>query len=252
MSKTLIWILGAVLLGVVGTLFYADSLIKTAMEKAIPHVTGTDASVGSVSFSLLKGEGTITDFVIYNPEGFKTDHLISVGKLSFGIDTASLLSPTIVVTHVLVDAPSVIYEFKKGGSNLDVVKRHVDSLASKKGSAAPATEEKPATDEEGGKNLIIRLFELKDASLAAGIVGKKVTMKLPDIRMEDIGAEKEEGASPTEVFGDIMKEFTASIQKAVANNPAIQGLKDAGEKAVEGLKEGAKKAADKLKGLFGQ
>lgn len=56
---------------------------------------------------------------IGNPEGFRTDHGLEADTIEIAIGPASIAQDLIVLHKMLIDAPHIIHETGKSGSNLD-------------------------------------------------------------------------------------------------------------------------------------
>jgi hypothetical protein len=116
---------------------------------------------------------------------------------------------------------------------------------------------------------VIEDFQFNNAQVHATITalgGKKVTLPLPSIQMQDIGKDTG-GANIKEVVSEVFGAVSDAIVKAIASSGDLAGdalkgagdltgdtLKGAGD-AVKGTTDAAKGAADSLKkgigGLFG-
>jgi len=272
MKKVLIGLVVVIIVAGVGiwyTLGNLDSIIKAAIEKYGSEATRTQVSLSRVDLKLKEGSAALNGFRMGNPDGFKTDKAMSFGTVSVKVDTSSLTSDVIVIKEVVIAAPDIIYESGDGGSNFDVIQKNVDAYAKSLGAGG---EKKEASSEEGGKKIIIENLYVRDGKVALNsplLLGKTVTVPLPDIHMKDIGKE-EKGASPGEVASKLMDEITGKIAGVGKQglDSAVKMAKDAMEgakKMMEGAGDGAKKMMDdsgagnavddatkSIKGLFGK
>jgi hypothetical protein len=265
MKKMLIGVAIVAVLAIGGVVYFAsniDSIIKAAVEKFGSEATKTEVTLSSVDLSLDSGAASLNGFRMGNPAGFKTDKAMSFGKVSIKIDTGSLTSDVIVIKEVVIAGPDITYESGDGGSNFDVIQKNVDAYAKSLGAGGGAGDKKSAK-EEGGKKIIIEHLYVRDGKVALNsplLLGKTVSVPLPDIHLKDIG-KKEKGATPAQVAGKLMDEITGSIAGVGKDGleSAAKLAKDAMEgakKMLEGAGSGAGSAVDgatkSLKGLFGK
>ena len=232
-----------------------DSIVKAAIEKYGSEVTQTKVGVGGVKIGLTDGKGSISNLKIANPKGFNADYLFQMDTISVQLNTKKLSAELIVVTQILLDGPSVIYELAKGGSNVDKIKSNVEQFASGESSG----------ESSAGPKLIIENLIIKngDVQVTSNMVkGKTLSTKLPAIHMRDIGKSKG-GATPAEVAEEIIAVLTKQIGAAAGKldlrslmdeemlKKLGQGkIKDVEGKAMEKLKDMGGDAGQKLKKLF--
>ena len=79
-----------VVIGLGAVWFYMDQIIKEAVVRAGPEVTGTEVSLDSASLSLINGSGSLTGLKVANPEGYKSPEAFSLGAISMKVDTDSI------------------------------------------------------------------------------------------------------------------------------------------------------------------
>lgn len=264
MKKMLIGVAIVAVLAIGGVVYFAsniDSIIKAAVEKFGSEATKTEVTLSSVDLSLDSGAAALNGFRMGNPAGFKTDKAMSFGKVSIKIDTASLTSDVILIKEVIIAGPDITYESGDGGSNFDVIQKNVDAYAKSLG--AGGGDNKPDSDAEGGKKIIIEHLYVRDGKVALNsplLLGKTVSVPLPEIHLKDIG-KKKKGASPGEVASQLMDEITGSVAGAgkagVASAAKMaKEAMDGAKKMLEGAGSGAGSAVDgatkSLKGLFGK
>lgn len=256
MKKVLIAVV-VLLVIVVGAVIYLgsnlDSIVKAGVEKYGPRFTGTEVRLGSVNSSLMGGEVTINDFLLGNPQGFKTPHAFKVQSVSVSVDPESVMSDVVHVREVVIEAPDIIYEMGKGSSNLQQIQKNIAQAAGQK---APS-EQQPAPAEEGGKKVVIDHLYVRNAKAALSaemLGGKVVPVPVPDLHLTDIG-KKSNGATLAEASKQVMDAITNSVTSAVGKID-LKGLSEDAKKMLEGAGKGAgeqmKGIEDKLKGLFGK
>jgi hypothetical protein len=231
MPRTLLVGVAIVAVAIVGALWWVyasrDSLVKQAIERFGPAITGVSVAVASVKLEPLDGRGEIRRLEVGNPPGYKAPRALTLGEIRLAIDPASLTSNPVRIKEISLDSPAVTYEVGAGGDNLSAIQKHIDSQLAKLGSGAKDKSSSP------GRRFVIDHVYVRNAKVSyAGAV----TLSMPDLHLRDVG-KKSNGASAAEVTSEIWTAVTRS-----ATRLAPQALK--------GVQEGAKGAVDKLRGLF--
>lgn len=226
-----------------------DPIVKYGLEEYGPKFLGAPVTVQKVNFSVLKMRFELNDLVVGNPEGYNTDNAISVGRIFVKVRMKSLLTKTIEVNQILVEAPEITYEVGLGNSNIGTLLENVEK-------ATGSEEEKPEEEEEkvddgSGTKVVIDEVKVTDGKirLSAKILqGLAAPVPLPTITLNDIGKEKE-GASIVEATGEMLKGiFTGVIDCGKSAFSAVgDGVKSVGE----AIGNGASKAVDSIKNIFG-
>jgi uncharacterized protein involved in outer membrane biogenesis len=99
--------------------------------------------------------------VIGNPAGFATPHAFSLGTVSLKLDIASLTGDVILIKEISVVKPDITYEYKSGGSNLNVIQRNAEKFVAEK--AGGKDDKNDGKDKGPGRKLIIEQVYIKDA-----------------------------------------------------------------------------------------
>lgn len=253
-KKVIIGVVALIVLIGVAMLFFVsslDSIVQTAIEEVGTKTTKTQVKVDGVSISLGDAQGALKGLSVANPAGFSSNKAISLGQIKVKLDAETLTSDTIVIKEIVIDKPSVNYEFGKEGSNFDVIKKNVA------GGGGSSTSE---SSESAGPKLIIENLYINDGTIAVTSAltgGKPLSAPLPKIHLKDIG-KKSGGASAEEVAQQVISSLTKGVGSAVGKLD-LSKLKDVGaalkEKAggsTEKVKESLGGAGDQLKGLFGK
>ena len=236
-------VLVVVLLAAVLTLpMTIGPIVKTAASVGGPKALGVPVSVGDVKLSPLAGSLTISQVKVGNPQGYSDKDAFAVEKVEIGLNLKSLMSDTIVVKKIQVDAPAIVFESKDGKSNFDTML----------GNAKKSSEEEKAkkTDEKkAGKKVVIEEFSLNNAkvSYASGLtMGKALTIPLPSVTVRDIG-KKSGGTSFVDALTEIMNGILNGLTQAVTG---VTGAAGDMLKSLSGsASDTAKGATDSLKNV---
>jgi hypothetical protein len=268
--KKILSIVGVVILVLIVVLvMFLGNIIKAGIETAGPKIAGVPITVEKVRVNPLTGMVHVKALIIGNPEGFKTESLMELGEFKLDIALGSLLTDTIVIKRILIDAPEITYEKALRSSNISTL---LDNLAPEKPKEDVADE--PKDKKAPAKKVVIEDFQLNDAKAHVTITalgGKKMTLPLPSIKMQDIGKDTG-GTNIKEVISEVFGSISDAVVKAIASSGDFAGdaLKDASGMAGDAAKgvggavkdaggsatDAAKGAADSLKkgigGLFGK
>ena len=201
-----------------------NPIIKDSVETYGSEITKVAVKLNEVDISPWSGEGKLAGLTVGNPKGYQTDNAFSLDVVSIKLDTSSVTGDTVIIHEIVIAAPQVTYELGPGGSNIDVIRKNVDSFMG--GGGKPSGE---AKSEDGGTKIIIENLIIRDGNIsvsAALLQGKKLSVPLPGIHLKDIGKDQG-GASPGEVVDQIMASVTEGATKAVGSLDISGLLKDA-------------------------
>ena len=119
--KGLLWLLGGLLafiLVAVLTLPFWINPVGTSLAGAIvPVFTGTAFNLERLNLNPYTGKLLVSGVRLANPEGYAETNAFALGSLSVDVEVSSLLSDTIHVRDVTVDAPFASYVLDAQGSN---------------------------------------------------------------------------------------------------------------------------------------
>jgi hypothetical protein len=240
-----------------------DSLVRAAVEKYGSEITRTEVRLDEAVISATSGQGVLRGLKMGNPKGFKSDTAFRLGEVRVRIDIESLGRDTVVIKEILVVAPEITYELGPDGSNIDAIRRNVDSYI---GARAPDGGTRKGGGEQE-KKLVIEDLYVRGGRVgvsATALEGKTLSATLPDIHLTGIGKDKG-GATPAEVLDRVIGAVGQGAGKAVASlglgkmldaaKEQAAGATEALEKGTAGAKDlldkGAKDAGGTLKKLFG-
>ncbi len=231
MTKWIAALVLVILLLVAGGLFYLyqslDGIVKAAIENYGSRAVGTAVTVQGVQISLRDGEGVITGLKVANPEGFDGPTALETGLIRIRVDGAAIRQRPLRVTQISVESAAINYQPRRGGGNLEVLKRNIESYVSalKKGGAK--------ADSEGQPKLVIQDLTVREASVDLQIPVFKIrrTLKLPEIRLANLG-ESGSGIPPGEVARIIIDGILRQVLQSTRSD-----LKDALKLGGEGLKD---------------
>ena len=208
--KRLIGIGGGVLVLAAIAVFFLysslDTIITSAIEKFGSEITQTQVTLKETKISATDGKGALRGFRMTNPANFKTDSSVEFDEISMTLDIKTITEDIIVVKDITIASPMITYEHSSGGSNIDAIKKNVDSYL---GAGTGSSEKKSSGGDsgDGGKKLIIEKLSILNgkANVSAAILqGKAMSVDLPNIVLKDIGKSKG-GATPGEVASKVVE-----------------------------------------------
>jgi len=237
----LLFVLLAVGLG--GYLFLGDMLGRAtvaAVNKYGPPLTGTQVTLGSAHVSPFTGGGWLKRLFVGNPTGFKTPKAFSVERIAIKVKPLSLVSDTIDIQEVAVEAPEFVFETKILSSNLGTI---LDNLEKSTGDSAQASQ-----DSGSGKKIIIRHFVLDGAKVTVAVGNTSLVLPLARLELNDIGVAKG-GVTPAEATAEILPQVLKMVTQT-----AIAALGDRAfrDKAVDFGKELGTAAQDLINQVRGK
>lgn len=234
-----------------------DSTIKKAVEDGGSYALKVPVKLEEVSLSLLGGRASLRGFSVDNPEGFKTEHAISIEEVSTEIKLSSLGSRVIEVPSLVLRRPRITIETKALGIKGSNVKRLMENLqetmekhgvSGGKPAGKPAPKAEPAGEPQHykvGRILITdATLSLADTHLTGG---REAPVTVKQIDVPNLSTEM--------TVGQIIEVSLRAIVNAAAKQPGRVGelaaklsggalLKAAGD--VKNLGEGALKGIKKV------
>jgi len=260
MKKVMIGLI-ALLIVVAGGLFYVfsslDSIVKDAIQTYGSQATKTVVSVDAVKITLQSGEGAISGLNVGNVKGFSEPNIFQLGLISTKIDTATMTKNPIVIDTLTIRDPAVFYEINAAGvSNVDVLKKNLGVSSSKKSAASK-------DKGDGATKMIIRKLVVEGGKAKvsiAGLGGQSRSVKLPAIRLTDVG-KKSGGMTALEVAQVLSKAMLKNVKGSVARIGVNQYLGKSADAFKKGAMDRIGGAATKgvpanmggaLKGMLGQ
>ena len=192
--------------------------IRAGVTEGLAEVTGTDVRVGAIRLSPFTGKGSLSDLVIGNPDGFRSEHLLRCANISIDIEPLSLFSDALVINSIAIDAPNLIYEAAPGGNNISRLSRNAGAGRDDTPAALPPAEEptrEVTAQSESKRTVILYSITVSNAQLSlsgAQAGGSGLTLPLPDIELTDIGVQ-EGGMELRAVAELIMSRLESEIAK---------------------------------------
>jgi hypothetical protein len=196
-------VLVVVVVAVIGVVMI-DRIAKHGVEQGGSYAMGVTTKLDGIHVGLLSGSVSLDGLSVENPEGFKADHFLKLGDGSVEVSLGSLMGDTVEVPSLKLNHIDIALEKDKGKANYDVI---LENLAKVTGSDA-----EPAPDEAEGKKFVIRELIITDVNVKAEVIGgMSVPVKVPEIRLTDIGTESDKGVLLKDLSGIIVTAILATV-----------------------------------------
>jgi hypothetical protein len=82
-------------------------------------MTQTNVSLSEVDIELTSGKGALRGFSVTNPKGFSDDDAFKFDEVAVTLDISTVRSDPVVIKEIVIQGPSIVYQFGDNGSNLD-------------------------------------------------------------------------------------------------------------------------------------
>jgi len=262
----------AAVLGLIAILalvsMFAGTIIKQALEKMLPEITGTPVKVGEIGYSLLGGSASITDFAIMNPSDFGTGHAFKTDKISVEVSLPSLLSDKITIKKIAIDGIQINFQQSLTTNNFAIIKGNIDKFIAEKtpktkdaGQETAAAPSEPKSKEETktpSKKVVIKTLDITKGKISANTTLDSkagVTLVFPDIHMKDIGeSSKGDGVSMEQAIKEIYAAITNGVAQSLKGSSIKLdpgALKNLDKETLKNIDpETTDKVVDKIKSLF--
>ena len=263
--KILIGVVVCLVVLVAVLLLSIDSIVKTALEKGASAILQAETTVKAVDVGMASGSAKIEGLKIANPKDYLPGDFFELGKIDVGLKVSSLLSDTVQVDRIVIEAPVIRLKQRGFESNLQAILRAASGEGAAPAEGAPAKEAPKA--EAKGKKFKIGVIEITDAQIEYRIgEAPAVRAPLPYIKLTELSNADGSPMMLKDVIFQIFSAMAKSAGSALKGLPgdvkgalgSAAGVGEVGVKkavegttqAVKGAGEAVKGAGDALKGLF--
>lgn len=222
-----------------------DSIVKAAVERMGSQMTQTQVRLNEADIGATSGKGALRGLSVANPQGYKTETAFALGEIRLALDYASLRGDVVTIRELAIIGPQVTYEIGPGGSNIDVIRKNIDSYTraqgGQPGSAKPtpasAPQPAPKNDEKETKLIIESLLiQGGKVTVSAPMVlqNRNPNTSLPDIKLSNLGKAKG-GATPAEIVDEVMRVLEQQVLASVGKLDAGAALEAARKQGLGAL-----------------
>lgn len=219
--------------------FFIGSIIKTGVETVGPKVAKVPIKLDGANLSLLGGSGGMSGLVVGNPEGYKSESAIKVGKVNLAVVPGSVLADKLVIKSIEVRSPEITLEGGLTENNLTKIQKNIQEFVGA-GGGKKADGGGDKGDQGASKKLQVDDFLISGARVNAVVLGKSITVPIPDIHFTNLGQGPEgitAGDLMTKAFNDVITEALSAVAKSAtgAVGDAAKGATDSLNKATKGI-----------------
>jgi hypothetical protein len=213
MKKVLIGLVALVVVGVGAIWLFVNEIVGTAIERGATYALGVETRVGFVRLALLTADFRMSGFRIANPSGFDESHFLRMRRATIDVDPGTVQQDVVVVKHFALDGIEVALEREGKQTNYGVILDNVKRFESETPPGGT-----PPPEAADGKRFIVNRLVITDvlakvewSQLAADQTG--ITVAIPQIELEDIGAHNAQGVAMAELSNIILKAILGSIAR---------------------------------------
>ncbi|BFM05469.1 hypothetical protein [Halioxenophilus aromaticivorans] len=244
-------ILVVLLLLAVGGYFLAknlNGLVERAVEDFGSQVTETQVELGAadITLDMNQGRGELQNLTIANPKGFSNANLLTVGKVALAIEPKSVLKDVIVIDEITLSGVNILAE------HTGVADTNLQALLNNIQSQAGTSSEPEATEETGGKEVLLAVKKIDFADNSMSLKSEKLgnyDLKIPSFTVTDLGS-AENGLTPEQLAAAAIKPLLDRAKRQVEEK-VQDGIEDkAKEKLMEHLDDDQKEKLEGLKSLL--
>ncbi len=218
-----------IIIAVVAVGFSLDRIVKVGVERVGSKLTGVEVKVDSVGISVFSGKGTVKEFVVGNPAGFKSPFAMKVGQASLELEPKSVFADKVIIKSINLEGPEITLEFNSlnpRDNNLTKILSNVEGEKSS-GEVASSSPKAPAQPAQGATQqtkesrklevdeFVITGAKIHVSSQLAG--GELAAQTIPDIRLQDLG-KGPEGITPADLAQKVLEALENAAAKAAAGS----------------------------------
>jgi hypothetical protein len=261
MRRLSTWLLRGIvglLLAAVVLLVIAYMLLGRIVEKAIetagPLVTKCPVTVDRVDLRPLAGRLRIVNFVVGNPEGFKTAHALKIEEIRVSMEPRTVFSDLVHVREVIVNNPQVTYEIGLRRTNIGTIQSTVEAFV--RSVAGEPEAGKPNQSTGSTRRVVIDSVKVENGQINfSGTIlqGGALPIPLPTIEMSNVG--QGQPVSGPRAAAEILDRIFGGVLASVGQSgkAVLDAAKDLGE-SVKGtggeLKKGVGGALSGIRGIL--
>ncbi len=215
-GKVIVGILLATIVVLAIVLLNLDRIVKTQVERDLATSLQTTASISKLRFNPLRGRVTMQGVTIANPPGFSAPNLLTIQQMQVQVKLASLLTKTLTIPRLAIQAIEVTFEQQQLRNNLVV--------------AMSKLEDTQTQLDRGDRRFQINTVTIQGttATISASLLGQKpaqLAIELPDFTLQNVTSENVNGMVLSEVIRALfIRIFNAILQEGANNLPNLTNL----------------------------
>lgn len=212
--KAVIALVVVLIVGFIAATFVVNGMTRSAVEQRTGEALGSPAHLNSARVGLFTGNYQLGTLDVNNPEGFDSPILLRVKSTDGGIRLGTLFADVVEVPRLTLTDIEATLERRNGRANYDIVLQSIGQ-----------SEQTP----DEGRRYIIRELLLQNVVITVDLapdtqIGDltRMTVRIPEMRLTDIGTEMDRGVAMQEVAGVLFKAImTAFLENAGEQIPGL-------------------------------
>jgi hypothetical protein len=166
----------------------------------------TAVEVEDSALDLARRQAILSNLRVANPQGFHGEHALAVERVVVTVAPATLRSDPVVLKEVVVEGPTLLYEFAANDNNIAVIRRAIEAKIA-------AQEKEPLNGEARHARLVVerlRVTHGKVRIVSQFLGGQELTASLSDVQVDSIGATM--GTSVARVVEEVLATLTRGVR----------------------------------------
>ena len=223
--KFLFWTLVVLVVFVLALPLWIGPVATTVANKTVPGIVKTDFHLGNFGLNPYTGACRVGDLQLANPEGFPRENCLELGILKVNLDVPTVWTKKIHVEEITLDGLTVATtvtgaNFKQIAANASGEAEEIEAARATGGEAAAQQKEAKILDGQRAKaeqkseeapHVVIDRLTLKNVVVKLN----GLSIPVPTLTFEGIGADKEEGASLMDAGQEIYNKVMAAAGSLV-------------------------------------
>lgn len=126
--KLAVGVVVLLLVAVVAVFLFVDAIAKGAIERGATYALGVQTTLGSADVGITSGEFGMKGLRVANPEGFASDHFMTLGSGVVAVSLGTLRQDVVELPLLALSGIDLRLEKKGALSNYKVIVDHLKSL----------------------------------------------------------------------------------------------------------------------------
>jgi len=218
---------------IIGVLFAAGILFYTlfspgialrAARSAGSSALGLKTDIEDIRFSLLRGSADINEISISNLEGFDAESIMTAESIKVLFEPLSFFTGSIKINEIKVSGVDIFIQQKENSNNIIQFSSRLSSGVGRENA-------------HSRKSVSAELVEIEGIVIHVDAEGRKSTLRMEPVILENISTSSGAGGIAARVFGaaaaGALKQSAGAAVEKIISSGAGADLKEAFKKALE-------------------
>jgi hypothetical protein len=180
--------------------------VARTVEERGSELMETAVEVEDSALDLARQQAILSNLRVGNPRGFHAEHALAVERVVVTLAPATLRSDPVVLKEVVVEGPTLVYEFTASDNNIAVIRRAIEAKIA-------AQDKEPLDGGERHARLVVERLRVtggKVRIMSHFLAGQELTARLSDVQVDRIGATT--GTSVARVIEEVLATLTRGVR----------------------------------------